>query len=67
MASHESTSPSGGFTIISWLLLVALKADGFIDWRWTTIVVAPVVVSYLLSLLMAGLARLLSRSMMRRL
>lgn len=63
----ESQSKSGGFLIVVWLMLAAMKADGIIGWMWTTIVVGPVVALYMLSLVTALLAKVLSRSMMRRL
>lgn len=59
----DKRTTQGGFLLIVWLTLAALKADGIIDWLWVAIILGPVVVYWTVSIVTSLLAFAAARRM----
>lgn len=59
----DKRTTKGGLLFIVWLTLVALKADGIIDWLWVAIIVGPVVIYWTVSIVTSLLALAAARRM----
>lgn len=62
----DKRTTKGSLLLILWLTLVALKADGIIDWLWVVIVLGPVAVYWTLSVATTALALAAARRLMKR-